>query len=192
MRIVREGPLSTLYVEDQRHAMKPSFLTDETYSQVLDNAIIVCTDAAIVNQQGRTIFLAKRRAKPMPGWWWIGGRRKAGESPIQGMLRNFKRETTLDLPAERFKPVAICEYHWKDREQAPQENGSHNLAHTYAVELLAVELETARRNLEAKEYRAGEGLREFSYDELVAQDAWPENPDGIHPVIIDFCDRVFW
>lgn len=145
--------------------------------------IIVCTDAVIINRDRRTIYLAKRAIKPMQGLWWIGGRRLPGESAISSMQRCFKRETGLDIHSVHFTLVDIAEYLWKDRQQAPQDAGSHNLCHTFAVELSDTELEQAKSGLEKQEYEPRFGLREFSRTDLVRA--------KVHQVILDVYDKIF-
>ena len=97
--------------------------------------------------------------------------------------RNFKRETGLDLPSERFVFVTMTEYLWQDREQEPQGNGTQTLCHQFVIELTEEELGIARNGLEAREYEPGYGLQEFNRDRLVQE--------AVHPVIIDVYDTVF-
>lgn len=175
--------LPRVYVENPEHRMVRVCLDEATYAEAITTFVIVCTDACIVNRARRTLWLARRAVKPMKGIWWIGGRRFAGEKPAESMYRCFKRETGLDLPGNRFQFVLIAEYLWKDRQQEPQDEGSHNLAHTFAVELDAAELAQARTGLERGEYDRDFGLQEFTREQLVMA--------GAHSVIIDFYDAVF-
>lgn len=181
---IQTGEIS-LYIEGNyvRPEMRGGFMNETVYTAVLDHTIIVCTDAVIINRDRRIFYLVKRAIKPMQGIWWIGGRRKKGETPLKGMCRNFKRETGLDLPDERFTFVTMTEYLWQNREQEPQRNGSHNLCHHFSVELTDAELVAARHGLEKKEYEADYGLREFDRDRLVKED--------VHPVIVDVYDKIF-
>lgn len=172
----------TLYVEDPAHKMAGAHLDEDTYSKAISNMIIVCTDAVIFNSERRTIYLAERRVKPMAGWWWIGGRRRAGETATQSMQRCFRRETSLEIPEGRFIQIVVQEYHWKDREQVPQDAGSHNLSYVHAVELSDEELVAASANMDKKEYKSS-GLKEFTREQLVKV--------GAHPAILDFYDKLF-
>ncbi|MBI2436672.1 MAG: NUDIX domain-containing protein [Candidatus Magasanikbacteria bacterium] len=174
-----------LYIEGEgiRPEMRGGFMRDEIYSAAIDNMIIVCTDTVIIDRQGQTFYLAKRSVRPMAGLWWIGGRRNKGETPLEGMRRNFKREAGLGLPQERFSFVAMTEYLWQDRAQEPTEKGSHNLAHTFATELSPEELKIARKQLETREYDPLFGLQEFDRARLVEED--------VHPVILDVYDLIF-
>ncbi len=175
----------SLYVEGDmvREQMRGGFMDDVTYAAMVDHTIIVCTDAVVVDPQRRTFFLARRVARPMKGLWWIGGRRRKGETPQEAMCRNFLRETGLSLPSERFDLATIMEYLWQDREQEPSGRGSHNLAHQFTVCLTPTELATAAHNLDQREYDLGLGLQEFDRARLVTEHA--------HHAILDLYDTVF-
>jgi len=181
---VRLGPFS-LYIEGDgvRPEMQGGYMSDDVYNVVLNNTIIVCTDVVIINSDRRILYLAKRVARPMPGLWWIGGRRVKGETAIEGIQRNFRRETGLDLPLDRFEYVTMTEYLWQDREQKPQENGSHNLCHQFSIELTEAELDATRQGLEIREYDPKFGLQEFDRKRLVAM--------RVHPVIVEVFDTIF-
>lgn len=175
--------LPQIYIEDPNHHMKKVFLSAEVYAQAMQAMIIVCTDAVIINHAHQSIYLAERAIKPMQGPWWIGGRRLTGEDQLTSMKRCFKRETGLALPSERFTFVDTAEYIWKDREQDPQDAGSHNLVHTFAIELNDAELAQARSGLEQGEYHRDFGLREFRRPDLVKA--------KVHQVILDVYDKIF-
>ena len=179
------GKAMSLYIEGGivRPEMMGRFIDYAVHTVVIDNMIIVCVDAVIVNQERRTFYLAKRVVRPMPGIWWIGGSRKKGYAPLDGICLKFKDETGLDLPSERFTFVTMTEYLWQDREQMPQVNGSHNICHQFAVELTEDELELVRAGLDKKEYDSNYGLQEFDRDRLVAED--------VHPVILEVFDKIF-
>jgi hypothetical protein len=174
-----------LYIEGEivNPEMRGQFMDDETYTAVLDNTIIVCTDTVIINRERRTFFLAKRAVRPMAGIWWIGGRRKKGETPTEGIHRNFKRETNLDLNTDRFKFIAITEYIWQDREQKPYNKGSQNFCHQFFIELTEKELNKAKKHLEQTEYDSDFGLQEFDRNRLIQE--------KVHPVILDVFDKIF-
>ncbi len=181
---IRTGSLS-LYVEGVKilNEMRGGFMDASTYTSVVDHTIIVCTDAVIVETQRKTFFLAKRAVRPMKGLWWIGGRRRKGEVPVEAMRRTFLRETNLDISSERFIFTAITEYLWRDREQEPCNRGSHNLCHQFVVELTQQERALAASNLDTHEYERDYGLKEFDRPSLVAHD--------VHPVILETYDELF-
>ena len=171
-----------IYREASNHRIQPVRLDDKTYAEAIQSFVIVCTDAIVFNRERRTVFLARRLVKPMQGWWIIGGRMQAGESPHQSMRRCFKRETSLDLPDERFNLLRLNRYLWKDREQEPQNAGSDDLCFTFSIELTKQEIQKASQALERDEYEAG-GLSEFNYAKL--------NREGVNPIIIDLFDQFF-
>jgi len=158
-------------------------LSDKEYSKITQSMIIVCTDALIINRNKKTVFLAKRRAKPATGeWWYIGGRTFAGETFGKSVQRCFKRETGLIIPVSKFKFINIQNFIWAERQQHPQNIGTHPISFAFAVELTKKELAKISGSLDKKEY-AGSGLKEFSRNELVKQ--------RVHPAIIEGYDRIF-
>lgn len=171
------------YIEDSSYQMPGRMWDDVSYSHVLDMFVIVCVDVVLVNHERKTIYLARRRAKPMQGWWVIGGRMQAGEQERDAMHRKFLQETSVDVDSARFEFLCMNRYFWKDRQQEPQENGADSLAYTFIVELMEEELKQAAENLEKREYEASGGLREFTRDELLQE--------GAHEAIIDLYDQVF-
>ncbi len=175
----------TLYLEGTEifPQMLGGFMSEEVYAEVVKHTIIVCTDVIIINKQRKTVYLAKRCVDPMPGLWVIGGRRRKGESPIQGMLRNFYRETGLCIDSKRFELVDVVEYFWQTCAQEPKNVGSHNIAHQFCIELSDKELDIVHKGLHTKEYDSDFGLQEFSKEDLkIAK---------VHPVIQDVYEKMF-
>ncbi len=171
------------YIEDPDHVMDKVFLDDETYTKAIEAFIIVCTDAVIIDPVRRTFHLAKRRSKPAADVWWvIGGRRQAGEDPLHGIRRNFRRETGLDIGSEHFQMRCIFDMRWRDRRQAPQGKGSHNLSYTYSACLTPEQIRFASAHLEPREYYAELGLVEFDRERIMREG---------HPVIRALYDKVF-
>jgi ADP-ribose pyrophosphatase YjhB (NUDIX family) len=119
----------------------------------------------------------------MPGWWVIGGRWFAGETKEESVRRAFKRETKLDLPEGRFQYARLNEYRWPDRQQVPQDKGSHSLAFTFLVELTPRERADAWAGLDKAEYISQRGLRPFNLHDLLAE--------KVHPMLIDLYRQVF-
>ena len=158
------------------------YLSDEEYGRGLQCFVAGAVDAVIINRETRTFHLAKRRFKPVPGWWWIGGRRKPGELAEVAIARLFKRETKLDLPPYRFVLVASIDHQLKDRQQEPQELGCHMNAYTFVVELTPEELSSI--SLDEKEYESGARLTAFTKGDLVRANA--------RQIILDLYDCVFW
>ena len=178
----------TRYDEAPGHPMHPHRFEDDVYTKIVDSLVIDCTDTVVINgDRPDAIWLTQRQAKPMVGWWIIGGRRKPPMKIEDAMSETFKRETTLSLPPDRFHFLRVNEYTWKDRQQEPQDGGSHNTAATFVVALSAEELAQASANLEKKEYAKGTGLTPFNREELERL----YEMDQMHPMLIDLWHQVF-
>jgi ADP-ribose pyrophosphatase YjhB (NUDIX family) len=171
------------YVLDNAHHMKSEFLDDETYGKALASFVLVTTDCLIIDHSKKTVYLARRKAKPMSDqWWFIGGRTKAGEHPEKAMERCFRRETGLALASERFEYVTINEYLFPDRQQLPQETGTHTISRLYCVELSTDEIASVSNSLDTDEYHSG-GLKEFTLESLKSE--------GVHESIIAAARMIF-
>lgn len=153
------------------------------YARGLQCFVPASTDAVPIDLNNKIIYLARRRTKPMAGWWWIGGKMLPHETKEESLLRSFKRETGLELSISRFKLVAVLDYRWKDRAQIPQDIGCHMMAYTFTVELSRRELEYAALNLEKDEYEKGCGLTPFDRAKLVSE--------SVFPAILEFYDHIF-
>jgi len=171
------------YTECGYQAIPSVRLPDDEYGRGLQCFVPACTDIVPINTQRRVIYLARRTAKPMTGWWWIGGRMAAHETREAAATRNFKRETGLQLAHDRLRLVAVFDYFCKDRAQVPQETGCHMLAYTFVVELTSEEMASVGANLEKVEYEASAGLTAFSRERLVSE--------RVFPAILDLYDHVF-
>ena len=107
---------SKSYTEkDYKEIISPR-LTEEEYEKSLRAFVILCTDILIIDKNKKTIYLAKRKAKPMNGWWFIGGRMYANETKEESAVRCFKRETDIDIKEENLDFVALVDHRFKDRE----------------------------------------------------------------------------
>jgi len=172
-----------VYVEGEiRLRMRGGFIPDEAYPVVVDHTIIPFTDVLVVDYKSRTCYLAMRAIKPMKGIWEIGGGRRKGEKPVEAMRRNFKRETGLDLPEERFQFVFHADHVWQDREEEPQDKGKHYAGHHFVVELSSEELAAARASMEKREYDREFGLQEYTRERMVAE--------NVHPALLHLFDMV--
>lgn len=171
------------YVEDLNHQMPPRLLDNKTYALAMESFVVVCTDAILANRQKGIVYLAYRRVKPMQGWWIIGGKSFAGETPKDSIQRCFKRETSLELPKERFALIGLNRYFWKDRKQEPQNVGSDNLAYTFIVEPTPDEIVIVSQSLDPQEYDRNIGLQKFNLERLISK--------NVHPVILDLYQQIF-
>lgn len=180
---VKTGPL-TLHIEGEvRQEMRGGFMEEEVFSAAVDHMIIACTDVVVINRERRTLFLCRRAVRPMKGLWVIGGRRRKGETPLEGIRRCFKRETGLDLPEGRFDFVLVTEHLWQDREQEPRDHGLHYLGHQFSIELTQEEFAHARDHLDSVEFDAEFGLQEFTRERLIQERA--------HPVLLLIYNVIF-
>lgn len=156
-----------LYIEKGFTGMGKVFLPDDEYARAIEAFIVTCADAIIVDRHAKKVYLPKRRSKPAQDLWWvIGGRRKTGITAREAMQEIFKRETSLNIPPERFAFIAVTEYFWNNRQQQPQDKGVHMQGFTFAVELTPEELIIVAQHLDSDEYYTKLGLRAFSLAEL--------------------------
>jgi len=171
------------YFELGTRKMPPVFLDEETYAKAIQSLIVVAADAVPINKERRTLYLAKRIAKPLVGWWELGGRIFCGEPEHEAISRIVKREASIDVSPERFILVSQGRYLLKDRQQEPQDAGNDTLCYHFAVELTDPELRVASANLDEKEYQRSVGLQEFDRAKIVKENV--EQP------ILDLYDTIF-
>lgn len=150
-------------------------LPDDTFAQATLSLPKVCVDIVIINRHRRCFYLPKRIVKPFQGcWWMVGGRLFSFETAREAASRIFFKDTTVRVPENRFKYLEGREYMLKDREEFPQDAGTHSVVHQYAVELDAVdELPQAMKYMSPEEYDTMAGLREFSRDDIAGNAECP-------------------
>lgn len=156
-----------------------SYLSEAEYGHAIAALILVTSDVVIIDRDAQEFFLARRKVKPMQGWWYIGGRRTPGETASEGAARNFERETGLAIPVHRFTLARTSEHIWRERKEEPTDVAKHDLAFVFALEL--DEAERARIRLDPAEYEGA--IEPFDRDRLAH--------DGIHPSIVDLYDLTF-
>ena len=171
------------YFELGTKKMPPVFLDDETYGEAIRSLIVVAADALPINRERKTFYLAKRIAKPIRGWWELGGRIFSGEPERDAISRIVKREASIDVSPERFILVSQGRYFLKDRQQEPQDASNDTFCYHFAVELSDTELKFASANLDEKEYQRNVGLQEFDRARIVK--------DNVEQPILDLYDTVF-
>lgn len=155
-------------------------LSEEVYAEAMGAMVVVCTDVVCINRHHRTVLLAHRRVKPMPGLWVVGGRVRAGESFKEAAVRKLADEIKIVVAKSRLGFVREDRFIWSERQQEPQNVGSDNICHVFHLELTTRELELVR--LDPSEY-ADTQLREYSRQALVAA--------GVHERILDLYDEIF-
>lgn len=151
------------FIGESDQEITPQFMSDEAYAEARACLPFVCTDAIITEVNRKIVYLAWRQVTPARGWWLIGGGVKNGQSPAGAMAKNFYRETSLDLPEERFELLTngINLTQWTTEEQIS------SLHLPFKIELGREEKATAQANLDKKEYTVEQGLRPFTLDELL-------------------------
>jgi ADP-ribose pyrophosphatase YjhB (NUDIX family) len=130
-------------------------LPTATYSAALDHLVIACVDVVLTHQT--QVLLAKRNYPPRQSWWVLGGRMIAGESPPSAACRKIWEEGALQVHSDRFQFIGVYSTCFAQRQQPPQNHGSHSLNITYQIELSAVE--KTQLKLSSTEYQAGEWMQ---------------------------------
>lgn len=145
-------------------------MSDSAYSSALDHLVITCVD--IVFTCGNQLLLAKRQRQPRAGWWLVGGRMVAGESPVEAVCRKAAEEAGLDgITPDRCRYIGAYSTCFALRHQLPIEHGLHSLNLTYQIELQAAEQPQVR--LDADEYETWQWIDRSAAAALL-------NPD--HPI----------
>lgn len=159
--------LPVVYIEPGSEGrITPQHMPDEAYEQAIRGMIIDCTDVLMWDPLAKATYLAKRRAKPNPSWWVIGGRRMPGETPEKSAIRCFERETGIQIEPSRLVFLVENEYLWKDREQQPQDVGCHAVARVFGMVPTKAELAKIKSGLDAREYDVEAGIRSFTIEEI--------------------------
>lgn len=160
----------------------PQYMSNEVYEQVVRNTVVVCVDTVFVSLERRLFFLARRKARPMQNWWFIGGRVWVGETEHIAACRCIKRETGLVINPTNLTPVAMNRYLFNSRQQPPQNLGCDSLCYVFALETDLFEVAKASKQLDKDEYEEG-GLKYFDRQSLVEA--------GVDQAVIDLYDLIF-
>lgn len=168
---------------DPGFCMGPVRVSDEVYEQAMRSFVIVCTDVVLYNRDRRVVYLAWRIILPMCGWWINGGRRFAGESREDAMLRHLANDIGLHIDPTRLQYLAQHEYGWRLRQQEPQETGSHCLADTFALAVSDEEISYAQYQLRSTEYDTRLGFRAFDLESMARE--------GVHEAMRDLYEQLF-
>lgn len=157
---------------DSDHHIPAKRLSAAAYAEAMSSLIIACADVVIASPESKTIYLAKRNVKPMRGYWTIGGRRFAGEASVEAAHRNLLRETRIDADESRFTHITTLEIIWRDRKEAPTNQGKHDIIQFFSLELSEEELLKANASLISSEYEAM-SLKAFTFQELLNHNISP-------------------
>lgn len=172
-----------LYREDISVVLPRKFLEESVYAEGLEAFVLVCTDCLLINRARKTIYLAKRKSKPMSDWWFIGGRVFIGEEEEAALLRCLKRETGLEISRERLRFQTMKRYIFKNRQQSPQDKGCDSLCYIFSIDVADEEIAVASASLDPEEYHTGIGLQEFDPKKL--------REENVFPAIIDLYESIF-
>jgi len=172
---------NNIFIE-QNHKITGPRMSDSLYAKAIASLIVVCSDAIIVDYEKKLIYLAKRSVKPMQGYWTIGGRRKAGDSSHDSIVKTFLRETSIVTKRNQFSYISTKEVIWKDRKERPINIGKHDLIQFFAIELSKAQLSKASNNLCKNEYEPS-GLKGFDKSSLKI--------NKIHPLMLEIYNEIF-
>ncbi|MGB3495684.1 MAG: NUDIX domain-containing protein, partial [Elainellaceae cyanobacterium] len=146
----------------------------ETYGQCLDYVVITCVDIVFFHRD--QLLIGKRKTYPKRGWWIIGGRMYAGESPLEAVARKADQEANVQVDQSRFLFVNAYSTCFATRQQEPQHHGLHSVNLTYTLTLTDQEAEQLR-------------LTSSEYDEW----AWVSLEDLRHRLdLADSLDQALW
>jgi hypothetical protein len=121
------------YVTGDFQQRTPVHLTDVQYALALDAVVKACSDVLLIN--GPNVLLARRKVEPQPGWWFIGGRMRPGETPQEAAARHVSHDLGLTIEASEFNFLSVASYVWARRKQQPQENGTADVALIFYAEI---------------------------------------------------------
>ena len=166
--------------------LKPGRLDDATYALAQSSFPVLGLDIMPYSRSENKVYLGWRIAKPMENQWWtIGGRIRFGQTEAEGARSIFKRETKQDLDTDRLEYFTMVHSFMKNREQEPNDVGSHSFSFNFGIEVTAEEIEKIGAGLDPKEYKKGKGMRAFSIEEL-------EGEDEVQPIVLEMAKWCLW
>ncbi len=156
-----------------------TYLPIEVYARSLDALVITCVDLVFIHNSA--VLLGKRANPPRQGWWVIGGRMIAGESPLQTAQRKASEEAGLSLTGDRFHCSGVYSTQFAHRHHRFPPGPLHSVNLTYSVLLTAAE--AAAATLTVTEYED----QQWMTLEEVAPYLRPEDPmdQALHQVLND-------
>jgi hypothetical protein len=146
---------------------KPTdFIDDVTYEQMLRKTVVSCVDLLLYyrDASGRYwVFLPKRKNKPQPGTWVVGGRRTPFASIETGARIRALKELKINPDPSRFKSL-VCEdidLIWHESQQG---GSTHTRTRVLGYQVTDEERTAIRLN---SEYEGESSDRWFALDELL-------------------------
>ncbi len=172
------------YSDNPDFRIDPKFMSGEALSEMLSARPVLNADVVFYNRTEHAVYLPVRKSRPAEGIWVIGGALKAGEQPVETLVRRVSKETTLSVAPERFEYLGIINFVWSYRKEPAETDGRHDYNFVYALEMTAPEIQTAAAHLDPEEYEANKGLLAFhSRSELEAA--------GARKNILDYFQAIF-
>jgi mannose-6-phosphate isomerase-like protein (cupin superfamily) len=149
------------------------YMEDEVYDHVVKDTIVACVDVLLyrIREGVLEVFLPRRKSKPQPGRWVLGGRRFVFKTFAEGALYNLQRETKLDcFDVNTFEEVpGTFDMAWAQSAQGcPTHTWSKLMAYQVPVGMDEIQLNG--------EYSSSDENNWFSLEEALAA-------SNIHPTL---------
>jgi hypothetical protein len=153
------------------------FIPSDVYEVILQKTVVACVDLLLYHRDplGRYwVFLPKRKSKPQPGTWVVGGRRTAFATVEEGARIRALKELHITPDPARFKSLH-CEdidLIWHESEQG---GPTHTRTRVLGYQVTDAERASIRLN---GEYDGDPATRWFPLDALI------NNPRvSLHPAL---------
>lgn len=172
------------YSDNPDFRINPKFMSEEALSEMLSARPVLNADVIFYNRAEHAVYLPFRKSRPAEGIWVIGGALRAGEQPVDTLVRRVDKETSLSVAPERFEFLGVINFVWSYRKEPTETDGRHDYNFVYALEVTDAECEIAAAHLDPIEYQTEKGLLAFrSFAELEAV--------GARKNILDYFQTIF-
>ncbi len=136
------------HFQEENRINQLGLMPAETYGICLDYVVITCVDIVFLYHD--RLLVGKRNTYPRKGWWIIGGRMHAGESPLNAVSRKANQEANIRADPSRFIFINAYSTCFSTRQQEPRQHGLHSVNLTYTLKLTNDEADSLR--LTSSEY----------------------------------------
>ena len=72
---------------------------------------------ALLFRDDKILLAMKKRKFGVGKWNGYGGKLEDGETPIEGVVREVKEESNLDIPKELFKELGYMDFYFDDKAE---------------------------------------------------------------------------
>jgi hypothetical protein len=162
--------LTTLDQSVRPEAFRPAdFIDDATYAELIRKTVVSCVDLLLYYRDplGRYwVFLPRRKSKPQPGTWVVGGRRTAFASIETGARIRALQELKINPDPSRFTSL-VCEDIDLIWSESAQGIPTHTRTRVLGYQVTEEERASIRLN---REYEGDPSTRWFALDELLRID----------------------